>query len=65
MEMKRRDFLKYFFIFTSALAVTGVFRGYNVMRDAKQDLADVKIKKYPGKIKPVGEEIGSEGKWNG
>ncbi len=62
--MKRRDFLKYFFILSAIGVVAGV--AYDYARDRLRSawLAD-KIKKYPGKIKPVGEEIGSEGKWNG
>ncbi len=65
MEMKRRDFMKYFFIFTSALAVGGVFREYAVNRGVKQVLTDVKIKKYPGRVKPMGDEVSREGKWIG
>ncbi|MFA6291217.1 MAG: hypothetical protein WC637_05510 [Victivallales bacterium] len=63
--MKRRDFMKYFFIFTSALIATGVFRGYAVDHGEKRDSSDVKIKKYPGKIKLLGDEVSREGKWNG
>jgi hypothetical protein len=65
MEMKRRTFLKYFFIFTSAFAVAGVFSGHAVNRGGKQDSADVKIKKYPGRIRPMGDEVSREGKWLG
>jgi len=62
--MKRREFLKYFFILSAISAVAGV--AYDYARDRLRSvwLAD-KIKKYPGKIKSVGDEIGSEGKWNG
>lgn len=63
--MKRRDFLNFFLIFTSVLVVTGVFRTYADNCGVKEDPSDVKIKKYPGKIKTAGDEIKTEGKWNG
>jgi hypothetical protein len=64
MEMKRRDFLKYFFV----LSAIGVFAKFACVyaRDCVRSvwMAD-KIKKFPGKIKPLGDEIRTEGKWIG
>ena len=64
MEMNRRTFMKYFFIFTSAYGVVEVLHGHEE-RVVKSDVADVRIKKYIGRIKPMGAEIGTEGKWLG
>ena len=64
MEMKRRDFMKCFFILSTIGVVAGFAYDYTRDRLRSVWLAD-KIKKYPGKIKSVGDEIGSEGKWNG
>ncbi len=67
MEMKRRDFL----IKISGLAlgtafISGFFWASVKARDVcRKFLYADKIKKYPGRIKPVGGEIGSEGEWNG
>ena len=64
MEMKRRDFMKYFFVLSAIGAFAGMALDYAGERVRKLWMAD-KTKKYPGKIKPVGEEISREGKWNG
>ena len=62
--MKRRDFMKYFFILSALGVVAGAAYDYARERVRTVCLAD-KIKKYPGRIKPVGDEIRTEGKWNG
>jgi hypothetical protein len=64
MEMKRRDFVKYFFILSAVGTLAGLSYDYTINKVRSFRLAD-KIKKFPGRIKPLGEEIGSEGKWNG
>lgn len=67
MEMKRRDFM----IKISGIALGAAFiSGFSLASVKARDVcrkflyAD-KIKKYPGNIKPVGDEIGTEGKWDG
>jgi len=64
VEMKRRDFIKYFFILSAIGAVAGLSYDYTMDKVRSFCLAD-KIKKFPGRIKPLGDEIGTEGKWNG
>jgi len=62
--MNRRTFLKYFFIFTSAYGVIGILPGHEY-RGMQSEMADVKIKKYTGRIRPIGPEVNTEGKWIG
>lgn len=67
MEMKRRDFLiKISGLSLGAAFMSGFYWASVKAKDVclKFLYAD-KMKKYPGKIKPVGDEIGTEGKWNG
>ena len=62
--MKRRDFMKCFFILSALGVVAGTAYDYARERVRTVWLAD-KIKKYPGRIKSMGDEIKMEGKWNG
>ncbi|MFA6569489.1 MAG: hypothetical protein WCS96_14860 [Victivallales bacterium] len=67
MEMKRRDFLERI----SGLALGAVFisgfcwASVNARDVCRKFSYAGKIKKYPGKIKPTGDEINTEGEWNG
>ena len=65
--MKRREFMmKISGLALGAAVISGfLWAGVKASDVCRKFLYADKIKKYPGKIKPVGEEIGSEGKWNG
>lgn len=67
MEMKRRDFLiKISGLSLGAAFISGlIWAGVKSVDACRKFLYADKIRKYPGKIKPLGEEIGTEGKWNG
>lgn len=66
MEVKRRDFIKISGLALGAAIMSGFFWTTMKTRDALRKFiyAD-KTKKYPGKLRPMGDEIRTEGKWNG
>ena len=65
--MKRRDFLiKISGLSLGAAFMSGFFwAGVKASDACRKFLYAGKIKKFPGRIKPVGAEIGTEGKLNG
>ena len=67
VEMKRRDFMIKISGLAFGAAVVSAFFwvGVKSIDACRKFLYADKIKKYPGKIKSAGEEIGSEGKWTG
>ena len=54
LAMKRRNFLKTLAI-TSSLLLIGGIKAVAVTQPVKKLLYALKLKKYPGKIKPVGK----------
>jgi len=64
MEMNRRTFLKYFFVFT-AVTTAGCVLREQLKLSFESDGGAVKIKKYIGRTRLMGTEIGEEGKWLG
>jgi len=63
--MNRRSFLKYFFILAGAGCAAGAVVFDFTGACAKSSLIPARIKEYKGRIRPMGDEIGAEGKWNG
>ncbi len=65
--MKRRDFMiKFSGIALGAAFISGFFWASVKSKDVyRRFLYADKMKKYPGRIKPMGDEIRTEGKWNG
>ncbi|GEM_PF-6355053 len=62
MEMKRRSFMKIsgFTVFAAAVAGLNISCLFSSDTDRKNP-----IKKYVGRIRPMGEEISLESRWNG
>ena len=54
MEMKRRTFIKTF-ITTGSLVLVGGLNALAAIKPVKKILYALKLKKYPGKIKPMGK----------
>ncbi len=62
MEMNRRSFIKYILVFSAASAA-----GWLLLKKTGSNMEPAvgRIIKYPGRIRPEGDEIVRQGSWAG